>query len=82
MLSDILVNIVWFKRDLRIQDHAPLYQATQKSLFDKNNMVIPIFSWDASVWSSQDYSQQRDIVVTPHSENLPFPPVSQIILSL
>ncbi|MFM6978487.1 MAG: deoxyribodipyrimidine photo-lyase [Methylophilaceae bacterium] len=59
MLSDILVNIVWFKRDLRIQDHAPLYQATQKSLLDKNNMVIPVFSWDASVWSSQDYSQQH-----------------------
>ena len=59
MLSDILVNIVWFKRDLRIQDHAPLYQATQKSLLDKNNMVIPVFSWDASVWTSQDYSQQH-----------------------
>lgn len=59
MLSDIIVNIVWFKRDLRIQDHAPLYQATQKSLLDKNNMVIPVFSWDASVWSSSDYSQQH-----------------------
>jgi deoxyribodipyrimidine photo-lyase len=59
MLADLKINIVWFKRDLRIQDHAPLYEATQKSLIEKNILVLPVFSWDESVWSSPDYSQQH-----------------------
>jgi len=59
MPADMNVHIVWLKRDLRIQDHAPLYLATQKSLIEKNSIVIPVFSWDESVWSSSDYAQQH-----------------------
>lgn len=59
MADGIHIHVVWFKRDLRIQDHAPLYQARQNSLLKNNSMVITVFSWDASVWSSPDYSSQH-----------------------
>jgi len=51
------VHIVWLKRDLRIQDHAALYEAA------KRGAVLPIFTWDASVWSSTDYSTQHVMFV-------------------
>jgi deoxyribodipyrimidine photo-lyase len=51
------VNIVWLKRDLRIQDHAALYEAA------KNGPVLPIFTWDATVWSSPDYAKQHVVFV-------------------
>lgn len=53
------VNIVWLKRDLRIQDHAALYEASQQSQATEKTSVLPVFSWDESVWSSPDYSQQH-----------------------
>ncbi len=53
------VNIVWLKRDLRIQDHAALYEASQQAHLNEETLVIPVFSWDESVWSSPDYSQQH-----------------------
>ncbi|HEY9268061.1 MAG TPA: deoxyribodipyrimidine photo-lyase [Methylotenera sp.] len=40
------VNIVWLKCDLRIQDYAALFEAA------KNGPVLPIFAWDATVWST------------------------------
>jgi deoxyribodipyrimidine photo-lyase len=36
-------TIVWFRRDLRIADHAPLYRAAQRG------MVIPVFVFDAAL---------------------------------
>jgi deoxyribodipyrimidine photo-lyase len=51
------VNVVWLKRDLRIQDHAALFEAA------KNGPVLPIFTWDAAVWSSPDYAKQHVMFV-------------------
>lgn len=51
------VHIVWLKRDLRIQDHAALHAAA------KVGAVLPIFTWDASVWSCPDYSKQHVMFV-------------------
>ena len=51
------INIVWLKRDLRIQDHAALYEAA------KRGQVLPVFTWDASVWSSPDYATQHVMFV-------------------
>ena len=51
------VNVVWFKRDLRIQDHAALYEAA------KHGPVLPMFTWDATVWSSPDYAKQHVMFV-------------------
>jgi deoxyribodipyrimidine photo-lyase len=51
------VNVVWLKRDLRIQDHAALYEAA------KHGPLLPIFTWDATVWSSPDYAKQHVMFV-------------------
>jgi len=53
------VNIVWLKRDLRIQDHAALYEATKQENDAHPVLVLPVFSWDTFVWSSPDYAQQH-----------------------
>jgi len=47
------LHIVWLKRDLRIQDHAALCEAA------KLGDVLPVFTWDACVWSSSDYATQH-----------------------
>src|SRR5450830_77077 len=46
-------QIVWFKRDLRVTDHAPLAQACMAGL------VLPIFAWEPSVWAGDDYAAQH-----------------------
>lgn len=51
------INIVWLKRDLRIQDHAALYEAANRG------QVLPVFTWDASVWSGPDYATQHVMFV-------------------
>lgn len=51
------VQVLWFKRDLRIQDHAALFAAA------KAGPVFPVFVWDAAVWSSPDYSTQHVMFV-------------------
>lgn len=48
-----VIHVVWFKRDLRIQDHAALYEASRLG------KVLPVFTWDATVWSGADYSAQH-----------------------
>lgn len=68
MLPD--VRIVWFKRDLRIQDHAALYEASQQDNAAKPILVLPVFSWDLSVWSSPDYAQQHVAFVRECLESL------------
>ncbi len=47
------IQVVWLKRDLRIQDHTGLCAAA------KLGPVLPVFTWDASVWSSPDYATQH-----------------------
>jgi deoxyribodipyrimidine photo-lyase len=39
----MVATIVWFRRDLRIADHAPLYRAAQRG------RVIPLFVFDAAL---------------------------------
>lgn len=47
------IVIVWFKRDLRVVDHAPLAAACAQAA------VLPLFCWELSVWSEQDYAKQH-----------------------
>lgn len=51
MLNPIV--IVWFKRDLRVEDHAPLVAAVAEAA------VLPLFCWEPSVWSGKDYAKQH-----------------------
>ena len=61
------IQIVWFKRDLRVTDHAPLAMAA------KAGAVLPIFAWEPSVWQpsfwqatsgANDYAKQHQVFVT------------------
>ena len=42
------LHIVWFKRDLRVQDHAPLVAACSAG------EVLPLFAWEPTVWVGDD----------------------------
>lgn len=46
-------TLVWFKRDLRVQDHAPLWHAAQRG---------PVLCWyvvEPSLWAQPDYAYQH-----------------------
>ncbi len=52
------ITIVWFKRDLRIQDHQPLYTAVQ------NGAVLPLYIIEPSIIHAPDYDRRHyDFVV-------------------
>lgn len=44
------MNIVWFKRDLRIEDHEPLFKACQ------SGTVIPLYIIESELWQQPDTS--------------------------
>lgn len=46
-------NIVWFKRDLRVWDHAPLTEAAQ------NGIVIPLYMIEPELWQLHDASRRH-----------------------
>ncbi len=48
-----MANIVWFKRDLRVHDHAPLYAAAQDSL-----PVLPLYVVEPDYWQ-QKFASRR-----------------------
>jgi deoxyribodipyrimidine photo-lyase len=47
------INIVWFKRDLRTKDHAPLSEAA------KNGSVIPLYIIEPKLWKLPDSSRRH-----------------------
>ena len=51
------VHIVWFKRDLRIIDHAPLHSACWAG------SVLPLYCWEPSQWSGDDYVAQHQAFI-------------------
>lgn len=59
-----LIHIVWFKRDLRVQDHVALFEAS------KQGAVMPIFCWDTTVWTGGDYATQHKMFVKECLESL------------
>ena len=44
--------IVWFKRDLRIQDHAPLHEAA------RTGPVVPLYIVEPNLWALPDSSRR------------------------
>lgn len=50
------VNIVWFRRDLRLHDNAALYHALKS-----NNPVIPIFIFDKNILDDLEDKKDRRI---------------------
>jgi deoxyribodipyrimidine photo-lyase len=47
------LHVVWFKRDLRIRDHAPLSLAAQAG------RVLPLYVFEPELWSSPDMSARH-----------------------
>ena len=47
------INIVWFKRDLRVNDHAPLFHATSEG-----RPVLPIYVIEPQYWQ-QSFASRR-----------------------
>jgi deoxyribodipyrimidine photo-lyase len=48
------INIVWFKRDLRLRDHAPLHNALAEGL-----PVMLLYVFEPSVWNDPHYSARH-----------------------
>jgi deoxyribodipyrimidine photo-lyase len=47
------LNIVWFKRDLRITDHRPLAEAA------KLGPVLPLYIVEPDLWAQPDSSARQ-----------------------
>jgi deoxyribodipyrimidine photo-lyase len=47
------INIVWFKRDLRVHDHEPLSRAVREGV------VIPLYIVEPELWKLRDTSQRH-----------------------
>lgn len=45
-----MYQVVWFKRDLRVEDHRPLWEAAQRG------PVLPLYIIEPEVYSAADYS--------------------------
>ncbi|MDR0139391.1 FAD-binding domain-containing protein [Metabacillus idriensis] len=58
------MNVVWFKRDLRIADHKPLADA---ALYGE---VLPLYAAEPSIWSEEDYSARHFQFVRESLEDL------------
>ncbi len=48
------INIVWFKRDLRLRDHAPLHDALEEGL-----PIMLLYVFEPSVWNDPHYSARH-----------------------
>ena len=48
-----MLNIVWFKRDLRVQDHAPLAEAAARG------PVLPIYIAEPEFWAQPDSAARQ-----------------------
>lgn len=51
------MQVCWFKRDLRIQDHAPLLQSLQDA--PANGPVLPMYIHEPSWWAQPDTAGQH-----------------------
>lgn len=49
------MNIVWFKRDLRINDHAALIEASRRG------PVVPLYILEPELWQQPDMSRRQYI---------------------
>lgn len=48
-----LLNIIWFKRDLRIEDHEALFRASE------NKPVLPLYILEPDLWRQPDMSYRH-----------------------
>jgi deoxyribodipyrimidine photo-lyase len=53
-----MLHIVWFKRDLRVHDHAPLTAAAAAAAID-GHPVLPLYIYEPAVTQAQDFAVQH-----------------------
>lgn len=53
-MKENLINIVWFKRDLRLRDHEPLQAALADGL-----PVLLLYIFDPIIWADPNYSERH-----------------------
>ncbi len=63
------VHVVWFKRDLRVQDHAPLVDAAQAAA-ECGGRVLPLYIAEPELWREPDYSARHHAFLAETLENL------------
>ncbi len=51
------INIVWFKRDLRIDDHAAISNAL------KRGPILALYCWEPAMWQAEDASLSQQAFV-------------------
>ncbi len=59
-----MVQIVWFKRDLRTVDHRPLFEAAQQG------PVIPLYIVEPAYWALGDTSRRQYLAIAAAIEEL------------
>ena len=71
-----MTALVWFKRDLRIDDHQPLYQAA------KSGAVLPLYIIEPDYWQQSDVSLRHWQFIAPalHSLNQQLTALGQPLL--
>jgi len=52
------LNVVWFKRDLRVADHRPLALAAQAAK-DGTGLVLPLYIVEPGLWAQPDTSARQ-----------------------
>ncbi|GGB60881.1 deoxyribodipyrimidine photo-lyase [Roseibium aquae] len=57
-MSGTALQVVWFKRDLRIEDHAPLARAARRG------PVLPLFVVEPDLWAQPDMSARHYAFLT------------------
>ena len=57
-------SIVWFKRDLRVHDHMPLY------LGSKFDQIIPLYIIEPDYWKLPDTSGRQWLFIKDSLEDL------------
>ena len=46
------INILWFKKDLRIDDNEALYESL------KNHDILPIYIFEIELWNQKTHSRR------------------------
>ncbi|SNB58152.1 deoxyribodipyrimidine photo-lyase [Marinobacter sp. es.042] len=57
------MQIIWFKRDLRLQDSRPLFESLKRSNIERFGSVLPIYIHEPSQIEHPDVSRQHQMFV-------------------
>ena len=72
MKRDQTLEVVWFKRDLRVEDHRPLAQAAAQAAAQGSGQgpVLPLYIAEPEFWQLPDASARQWAFVAEGLESL------------